>query len=75
MKGPILLAGAGDASSNRRPRAILSDDSEFTYRGARSKPITVAVSAIVIIESVAVHFAVAVRHSGAAFLLTLTSLA
>lgn len=53
----------------------MGDSVEFSYREARSGAITSAVIAVVVIESVAVHFAVAVRHPAMAWALTLTSLA
>jgi hypothetical protein len=49
--------------------------SVFSYRSARSGAITAAISAAVVIESAAVHFAVAVRHPWIAWALTLTSVA
>jgi len=47
----------------------------FSYRSARSPALTTALCAIVVIESIAVHFALAVHHRWAAWILTLTSLA
>jgi len=52
----------------------MSDNLEFTYRSARSGAITAAIGAVVLIESVAVHFAVAAHHPRIAWALTLTSL-
>ncbi|HEY7236752.1 MAG TPA: hypothetical protein VH539_21510 [Gemmatimonadaceae bacterium] len=52
----------------------MSNSSEFTYRSARSGAITGAICAVVVIESVAVHFAVAAYHPRVAWTLTLTSL-
>jgi len=53
----------------------MSSPLAFTYRTARSTTITTAFCAVVAIESVAVHFAVAVRHPLLAWMLSLTSLA
>ena len=50
-------------------------DLEFSYRTARSTAITTAIIAVVLIESVAVHFAVAARHPMVAWVLTLSSIA
>jgi len=47
----------------------------FSYRSARSGAIMVAIIAVIAIESVAVHFAVAARHPVVAWALTLASLA
>ena len=49
-------------------------DLRFSYRTARSTAITTAIIAVVLIESVAVHFAVAIRHVTIAWMLTLSSL-
>src|SRR5205085_10107063 len=46
---------------------------EFTYRTARSGAITSAIVAVIAIESLAVHFAVATRRPVLAWALTLTS--
>src|SRR5690348_1605561 len=51
------------------------DSLEFSYRGARSAPMTTAIIAIIVIESVAVHFAIASRSRSVAWALTLLSLA
>jgi hypothetical protein len=40
----------------------MSNSSEFTYRSACSGAITAAFGAIVVIESVPVHFTVAAHH-------------
>jgi len=53
----------------------MSEQVAFTYRNSRSRAITVAFCAIVAIESVAVHFAVAVRHPLLAWILTFSSVA
>jgi hypothetical protein len=53
----------------------MSEPTRFSYRSARSGAITAAISAVVVIESAAVHFAVAARHPLAAWALTLTSVA
>ena len=53
----------------------MADYLEFSYRSARSPAIMSAVGAVVVIESVAVHFAVAARHPRVAWALTLTSVA
>ncbi|HEY2853993.1 MAG TPA: hypothetical protein VGJ18_14155 [Gemmatimonadaceae bacterium] len=53
---------------------IPTPDLQFSYRTARSTAITTAIIAVVLIESVAVHFAVAVRHLALAWGLTLSSL-
>jgi hypothetical protein len=53
----------------------MADHLAFSYRGARSSAITTAFCAVVAIESVAVHFAVAVRHPLVAWTLSLTSVA
>ena len=47
---------------------------EFSYRSARSGSITAAIVAVILVESVAVHFAVAARRPALAWVLTLTSL-
>ena len=47
---------------------------EFSYRSARSAAITFTLVAVIVIESVAVHFAVAARRPVLAWVLTLTSL-
>jgi hypothetical protein len=52
----------------------MSNSLEFTYRSARSGAITAAFGAVVVIESVAVHFAVAAHHPRVAWTLTLLSL-
>ena len=52
----------------------MSNNSEFTYRSARSSAITAAFGAVVVIESVAVHFAVAAHRPRVAWTLTLLSL-
>jgi hypothetical protein len=54
---------------------VTIDELRFTYRSARSTAITTAISAVVVIESVAVHFAVAARHPALAWTLTLASVA
>ena len=46
---------------------------EFSYRSARSAAITSTIIAVIVIESVAVHFAVAARRPMLAWVLTLTS--
>ena len=46
----------------------------FSYRSARSGAITAALVAVILIESIAVHFAVAARRPVLAWVLTLTSL-
>lgn len=48
---------------------------EFSYRSARSAAITITLVFVILIESVAVHFAVAARRPVLAWVLTLTSLA
>lgn len=48
-------------------------DLRFSYRTARSTAITTTIIAVVLIESVAVHFAVAIRHVTIAWILTLSS--
>ena len=53
----------------------MTDGLAYSYRNARSPAITTAICAVVVIESVAVHFAVSARHPGIAWVLTLTSLA
>ena len=53
----------------------MSDSMEFSYREARSGAITAAIIMAVVIESAAVHFAVASRHPLVAWALSLTSLA
>ena len=50
-------------------------DLQFSYRTARSTAITTAIIAVVLIESFAVHFAVAARHPIVAWILTLSSIA
>lgn len=47
----------------------------FSYRSARSPAITWALAAVVVIESIPVHFAVAARHPGLAWALTVSSIA
>ncbi|HKN65387.1 MAG TPA: hypothetical protein VJW73_03880 [Gemmatimonadaceae bacterium] len=47
---------------------------EFSYRSARSAAITFTLVAVILIESAAVHFAVAARRPTLAWVLTLTSL-
>jgi hypothetical protein len=47
---------------------------EFSYRSARSAAITFTLVAVILIESAAVHFAVATRRPTLAWVLTLTSL-
>lgn len=47
---------------------------KFSYRSARSGAITITLVAVILIESVAVHFAVAARRPVLAWVLTLTSL-
>lgn len=47
---------------------------EFSYRSARSTAITVTLVAVILIESAAVHFAVAARLPMLAWVLTLSSL-
>jgi len=54
---------------------LMSAPLAFTYRTARSTAITATFCAVVAIESVAVHFAVAVRHPLVAWVLSLASLA
>lgn len=54
-----------------QPRA--TPDLQFSYRTARSTAITTAIIAVVLIESAAVHFAVAARHAATAWILTLFS--
>lgn len=53
----------------------MADSLEFSYRRARSGAITAALCAVIVIESVAVHFAVAARHRTAAWTLMLGSIA
>jgi hypothetical protein len=53
----------------------MADDLTFSYRNARSTAIMSAIAAVVVIESIAVHFAVAARHPHIAWALTLTSVA
>ena len=48
---------------------------EFSYRSARSAAITTTLVVVILIESVAVHFAVAARRPVLAWVLTLTSVA
>lgn len=48
---------------------------EFTYRRSRSGAITSAIIAVIVIESVAVHFAVAARRPMLAWALSLSSVA
>ena len=45
----------------------------FSYRSARAPAIMTAISAVIVIESAAVHFAVATRHPRVAWTLTLLS--
>ena len=52
----------------------MAGDLAFPYRNARSPAIMSAIAAVIVIESVAVHFAVAARHPGVAWALTLTSI-
>jgi hypothetical protein len=47
----------------------------FSYRSARSGSVTIAISVVVLIESVALHFLIAARHPLIAWPLTLLSLA
>lgn len=47
---------------------------EFTYRSARSPSVTIAISVVVLIETVALHFLIAARHSLIAWPLTGLSL-
>lgn len=47
---------------------------QFSYRSARSAAITITLVAVIVIESVAVHFAVVTRQPVLAWVLTLTSL-
>lgn len=51
----------------------MAEPLEFSYRGARSGAITIAITAVIVIESVAVHFAIAARNRPLAWALTLTS--
>ena len=51
----------------------VSEAQEFSYREARSGAVTAAITIALIVESLAVHFAVAVRHPLVAWALTLTS--
>jgi hypothetical protein len=53
----------------------MADHLKFSYREARSPAITTAFCAVIAIESLAVHFAVAVRHPLVAWTLSVTSLA
>src|SRR5579864_4254302 len=53
----------------------MASDEVFSYRSARSPAITSAISVVVVIESIAVHFAVAARHPRTAWALTLSSVA
>ncbi len=53
----------------------MPSDEVFSYRSARSPAITSAISAVIVIESIAVHFAVAARHPRIAWALTLSSVA
>ena len=46
----------------------------FTYRSARSGSLTVAISIVVLIETVALHFVIASRHPVLAWCLTVVSL-
>src|SRR6476646_4813732 len=48
---------------------------EFTYRSARAPTVTVTIGAVVLIETVAIHFLIAARHPLLAWPLTLLSLA
>jgi hypothetical protein len=50
------------------------DSLEFPYRSARSAAITTAIVAVIVIESVAAHFAIASRNSALAWTFTLLSL-
>lgn len=52
----------------------MAAQSAFSYRTARSGAITVAIAAVIAIESVALHFAIAARHPALAWTLSLTSL-
>lgn len=52
----------------------MSDTQEFSYRSARSGAITAGITMAVVVESLAVHLAVAARHPLVAWALTLTSL-
>lgn len=52
----------------------MGEQLEFSYRDARSGAITTAFVAVILIESVAVHFAIAARNRPLAWALTLTSL-
>lgn len=47
---------------------------EFTYRSARSGGVTAAISAVVLIETVAFHFLISARHPAIAWPLTIVSL-
>ncbi|HKW46951.1 MAG TPA: hypothetical protein VJN70_05880 [Gemmatimonadaceae bacterium] len=53
----------------------MPNDIAFSYRTARSPAIASAIGAVVAIESIAVHFAVAARHPRVAWALTLTMIA
>jgi len=52
----------------------MAEPLEFSYRSSRSGAITAAIVAVVVIESVAVHFAIASRNRPLAWALTLTSI-
>lgn len=53
----------------------MASDLAFTYRSARSAAVLSAIGAVVVIESIAVHFAVAARHPRVAWALTLSGVA
>src|SRR5206468_7029403 len=73
---PRRQARRNESASGGNTLAVpMLDGLAFSYRSTRSRSITTAFCAVVVIESVAVHFAVAARHPIVAWTPTLTGLA
>jgi len=58
-----------------RRRPSMGNDLAFSYRSARSPAIMSAIGAVIVIESIAVHFALAARNPQLAWVFTLLSVA